>query len=207
MKMKILVSFLLLALLWSCASTMSSTWSKSDYEGRTFDKILVVAEASSKQGRINSENAIVERLQKEGINATNSLGVFPLNEEVNALSPEEIEDRILKGGYDGVLISSLADANSREVREGGGTYAQPVTYRYGRMIRTGYVHVQEPEYYRREVTYVLETQLYDTKDSANKESVVWAGQAEITDPSSLESGVKDYAKALVKSLLDSGVIK
>ena len=105
------------------------------------------------------------------------------------------------------MISSLADANSREVREGGGTYAQPVTYRYGRMIRTGYVHVQEPEYYRRQVTYVLETQLYDTKDSANKESVVWAGQAEITDPSSLEAGVKDYAKALVKSLLDSGVIK
>lgn len=205
--MKILASILLGALMWSCASTMSSTWKKNDYEGRTFDKILVVAESNSKQGRVNSENAIVERLQKEGINATNSLSVFPLNENVHALSPEEIEDRILKGGYDGVLISSLADANSREVREGGGTYAQPVTYRYGRMIRTGYVHVQEPEYYSREVTYVLETQLYDTKDSANKESVVWAGQAEITDPSSLESGVKDYAKALVKSLLDSGVIK
>jgi hypothetical protein len=207
MKTKFIVSLAVVALFWSCASTMSSTWKKSDYEGRTFEKILVVVEASSKQGRINSENAIVERMQKEGINATNSLSVFPLNENVQALSPEEIEDRILKGGYDGVLISSLADANSREVREGGGTYAQPVTYRYGRRIRTGYVHVQEPEYYRREMTYVLETQLYDTKDSANKESVVWAGQAEITDPSSMESAAKGYAKTLVKSLLDSGVIK
>ncbi|WP_167610698.1 hypothetical protein [Maribellus sediminis] len=207
MKTNLFVLLVVAVILGGCATTMSSTWKKSDYEGRSFNKILVVAESSSKQGRVNSENTIVERLQKEGINATNSLSVFPLNENVYALSPEEIEDRILKGGYDGVLISSLADANSREVREGGGTYAQPVTYRYGRMIRTGYVHVQEPEYYRREVTYVLQTQLYDAKDSANKESVVWAGQAEITDPSSLESGVKDYAKALVKSLLDSGVIK
>ncbi len=207
MKIKLLLNLALVALLWSCASTMSSTWQKGDYEGRAFDKILVVVEASSKQGRVNAENIIVKRLLAEGINATNSLGVFPLNENVDALSPEEIESRILEGGYDGVLISSLVDANSREVREGGGVSTQPVYYRYGRRIRTGYVHVQEPEYYRQQTTYVLETQLYDTRDEANKESVVWAGQSEETDPSSVDSAVKSYSKKLVKTLLSSGVVK
>lgn len=207
MKIKLLLNLVLVALMWSCASTMSSTWQKSEYEGRQFEKILVVVEASTKQGRINAENAIVQRLQDAGINATNSLGVFPLNENVQALSPEEIETRILEGGYDGVLVSSLVDANSRQVREGGGVSAEPVYYRYGRRVRMGYVHVQEPEYYRQQTTYVLETQLYDTKDAAGKESVVWSGQSEETDPSSVESAVKSYSKKLVNSLLSSGVIK
>jgi len=207
MKIKLLLNLMMVALLWSCASTMSSTWQKSDYEGREFDKILVVVEATNKQGRINAENTIVDKLQKEGINATNSLGVFPLNENVESLAPEEIESRILEGGYDGVLVSSLVDANSRQVREGGGISSEPVYYRYGRRVRMGYVHVQEPEYYRQQTTYVLETQLYDTKNDANKESVVWAGQSEETDPSSVDSAVKSYSKKLVKSLLDSGVVK
>lgn len=206
MKIKILTVLVLTALLWSCASTMSSTWQKEDYSGRNFSKLLVVVEANSKQSRVNAENIIVDRLQKEGINATNSLGVFPFNENTSELTDEQIESRILEGGYDGVLISSLIDANSRQIREGGGTYAQPVTYRYGRRIRTGYVHVQEPEYYREQMTYVLETQLYDTKNQANKEAVVWAGQSEETDPSSVESLVKSYSKKLIKSLTDSGII-
>jgi|GEM_PF-904454 len=207
MKFKLIISLALVTLMWSCATTMSSTWKKGDYEGRQFSKILVVVEASTKQGRVNSENTIVDRLQKEGINATNSLGVFPLNENVQSLSPEEIESRILEGDYDGVLVSSLVDANSRQVREGGGVYSEPVYYRYGRRVRMGYVHVQEPEYYRQQTTYVLETQLYDTKDAASKESVVWSGQSEETDPSSVESAVKAYSKKLVNTLISSGVIK
>lgn len=206
MKIKILTLVVLTALLWSCASTMSSTWQKEDYSGRNFSKILVVVEANSKQSRVNAENIIVDRLQKEGINAANSLGVFPMGENTSELTDEQIESRILEGGYDGVLVSSLVDANSRQVREGGGTYAQPVAYRYGRRIRTGYVHVQEPEYYREQMTYVLETQLYDTKNQADKEAVVWAGQSEQTDPSSVESMVKSYSKKLIKSLTESGII-
>ncbi len=207
MKIKLLLNLVLVALLWSCASTMSSTWQKGEYEGRQFDKMLVVVESSTKQGRINAENAIVQRLQDAGINATNSLGVFPLNENVQALSPEEIESRIREGGYDGVLVTSLVDTNTRDIREGGGSTLEPVYYRYGRRIRMGYVHVQEPEYYRQQTTYVLETQLYDTGQEITKESIVWNGQSELIDPSSAKSALKSYSKKLVKTLLDSGVIK
>jgi hypothetical protein len=207
MKIRLIALVTLLALFSGCATTMSSTWTKSDYAGRKFDKLLVIVEARNVQNRLNAENAIVERFQKEGINATNSLGVFPPNVKVESLSEDEIENRILEGGYDGVLVSSLATSNTRDVREGGGVYTQPVTYRYGRMIRTGYVHYQEPEYYRQETTFVLETRLYDTKDHANKETVVWSGQSEITDPGSVDSAAKSYSKALVNNLMSSGIIK
>jgi hypothetical protein len=186
---------------------MKYTWTNDGYEGRKYKKILVVAEGSTQQGRTNTENAIVEALTKEGIKAENSLNVFPANGKHHELSESEIEDRILEGGFDGVLVTSLVDARSREVREGGGTYMQPVTYRYGRRIRTGYVHMQEPEYYRQEKTYVLESQLFDTKDAATKEEVVWSGQSELTDPSSASSAAKGYAKKLTKTLLETGIVK
>ncbi len=207
MKTKLFLLLISAVILGGCATSLSSTWTKSDYQGRKFDKILVLVESNSLQGRINAENIIVDQLKKEGINAGTSVAIFPAGTDVNSLSEDEIEKRILEGGYDGVLISLLATSNTRDVREGGGTYAQPVTVRYGRRIRTGYVHVQEPEYYRQQTTFVLETQLYDTKDHANKQSVVWSGQSEVIDPSSVDSAVKSHAKALVNSLLSSGMIQ
>jgi hypothetical protein len=207
MKKRTIIALFAIAFLWSCSTTMQYTWTKENYEGRKYNKILVIAEAQTQSGRTNAETAIVDALTKEGITATNSMTVFPPGENTHELSEEEIENRILERGYDGVLITSLVDAKSREVREGGGTYTQPVYYRYGRYARRGYVHMQEPEYYRQEKTYVLETQFFDVSDAATRESVVWSGQSELTDPSSAESAAKSYSKKLVKTLLDSGTIK
>ena len=206
-KIKLLLAIVTVLVVASCSSTMKYTWQNENYQGRTYDKILVVVEAKSQMSRINAENIMVDNLKKEGINASNSMAIFKSGEIITDLTEEEIEGRILTGGFDGVLVSLLADANSREVREGGGTYMQPVTYRYGRRIRTGYVHMQEPEYYRQERTYVLETQLYDTKDQARKENVVWSGQSELTDPSSVDSAVKSYSKKLAKTLVETGIVK
>lgn len=207
MKTKIAFSVITLIFLMSCTSTMKYTWKNDGYQGRSYKKILVIGEAKSQQGRMNAENAIVDALTKEGINATNSLSIFPPLENNHELSEEEIEKRILDDGYDGVLVTSLVDAKTRDVREGGGTYYQPTYYRYGRYARRGYVHMQEPEYYRQEKTFVLETQFFDVSEKATKESVVWSGQSELTDPSSAESGAKSYSKKLVKTLLESGMIK
>ncbi len=207
MKTRVILSLIAMTFLWSCATTMKYTWTKENYQGRQYNKVLVIVEAQTQPGRINGENAIVENLAKEGISATNSLNVFPPVENTGNLSEDEIEARILAGGYDGVLVTSLVDSNTKDVREGGGTYAQPVSYRYGRHIRTGYVHMQEPEYYRPETTYLFETQLFDVADKANKEAVVWSGQSELTDPSSSESAAKTYSKRLVKTLIESGTIK
>lgn len=207
MKLKSVLGFFTLIFLMSCTSTMKYTWTNEGYEGRQYQKILVIVESKTQQGRVDAENAIVEVLTKEGVKATNSLIVFPPVNKNYELSEQEIENKILEGGYDGVLVTSLVDAKTRDVREGGGTYTQPVAYRYGRRIRTGYVHMQEPEYYRQEKTFVLETQFFDVADHATKESVVWSGQSELTDPSSAQSAAKSYSKQLVKTLLNSGIIK
>ncbi len=207
MKTRIIVSLIAITFLWSCASTMKYTWTKENYQGKKFDKILVIAALQNQQGRINTENTIVEDFAKEGITATNSLSVFPQMAQKGSLSEDEIEKQIKDGNYDGVLVTTLIDVNTQDVREGGGTYYQPAPYRYGRSIRTGYMHMQEPEYYRPQKTFVLESLFYDVSDVANKQSVVWSGQSSLTDPSSSESAAKTYSKTLVKTLIESGTIK
>lgn len=207
MKTRIIISLMAMTFLWSCTSSMKYTWTKENYQGNEYSKILVVVMSATQQGRMNSENTIVEDLAKEGFTATNSSTVFPPVENIDDLTEDEIGARIMAGGYDGVLVTTLVDASSREVREGGSTYYQPVAYRYRRSIRTGYVNMQEPEYYREEKSYVLETQLFDVEEVANKESVVWSGQSTLTDPSSSESAAKSYSKKLVKTLVESGLLK
>jgi hypothetical protein len=206
MKTKILLAFIVMSFLWGCTSTMKYTWTKVDYEGRKFNKILVVVMSATVQGRTIAENTMVDMFAKKGITATNSLTVFPPDENALELSEDEIQERILSGNYDGVLITKLIDASAREVREGGGSYYQPVTYRYRRSIRTGYMYMQEPEYYRQEESYVVESQLFDVAEEATRESVVWSGQSTLTDPSSFESAAETYSKTLVKTLLKSGKI-
>ena len=207
MKTKNIIGFFAISFLWSCATSMKYTWTKENYQGRKFDKILVIVEAQTPSGRINGENAIVENLAKEGIKATNSLTVFPQMAQKGSLTADEIETKIIDSGYDGVLVTSLVSANTKDVLEGGATYTQPVAYRYGRRIRTGYVHMQEPEYYRQETTYLFETQLFDVSDKENRKEIVWSGQSKLTDPASSESAASSYAKTLVKTLVESGLFK
>lgn len=207
MKVKILFSLIAIAFLWSCSTPMKYTWTKENYVGKSFKSILVMAESATHEGRMAVENAIVKELEKKGVSATSSVGLFPPGEDTDALTEGEIELRISSGGYDGVLITSLVDAKTRDVREEGGTYYQPTYYRYGRTIRRGYVNMQAPDYYRQEKSYVLESQFFDVSKEVDKESVVWSGQSTLTDPSSASSAAKSYAKTLVTTLLEKEILK
>lgn len=207
MKTRIIISLFAMTFLWSCATSMKYTWTKDDYQGKKFNKILVIVEAQTQEGRTAGENAIVERLNKEGITATNSLAVFPQMANNGTLSEDEIEARIKDGGYDGVLITSLIDVSTKEVQEMGTSYYPAYGYRYGRHVRSGYMHMQEPDYYRQQKTFVLETQFFDVTTEATKKSVVWSGQSSLTDPSTDESASKTYSKTLVKTLIESGTIE
>lgn len=207
MKAKIFLGLVVVAFLWSCSSPMKYTWTKENYQGKAYNSILVMAESATQEGRMSVEDAIVKELAKQEISATNSLGLFPAGEDLDGLTEDEIELRIASGGYDGVLITSLVDAKTRDVREEGGSYYQPTYYRYGRSIRRGYVNMQAPDYYRQEKSYVLESQFFDVSKKVEKEAVVWSGQSTLTDPSSASSAASSYAKKLVKTLVENAVVK
>ncbi|MEN8117737.1 MAG: hypothetical protein ABFS16_12200 [Bacteroidota bacterium] len=206
MKTKIITSLVILFFLSSCVSTMKYTWTKENYEGKKFNNILVLAIAKNLEARTVFENTVVKALADDGINATNSLELFPPVVSVDKLSEEAIESKIRAGKYDAVIVSTLVDVNSQDVYEYD-DYYYPVPYRYRRHIYYGYGYSYNPGYYRQERTYVLESRLFDTAEPTMGEAIIWSGQSEITDPSSYESGSKEYAYSMVKTLLQSEVLK
>lgn len=211
MKTKILLTLVLAAFLWSCSTTMKYTWTKDNFEGKSFEKVLVLTLSKNLKSRTLFENTVVELLAKEGITATNGLKVITPVEDVKRLTEEEIEKRIKEGGYDAVLVTSLIDVNTRDVMVNNNNY-YPYMYggRYGygyhSWIYSSYNYMWNDQY-REEKTYVLETRLYDVNELNQKEAVVWSGQSELVDPSGSESASKTYSNKLVKTLMESGTIK
>lgn len=198
-------------LLLSCSSTMKNTWTKADFTGKKFNNILVVGATKNLESRNTFESIVVALLAENGMKAKTSLDIFPPVKDVNELAEDKIIEKIKNGNYDAVLVASLVNVNTQDVREsgnyyGGGTY-MPVRYGYGRYIYSSYNFAYSPDYYRQQTTYVLESRLFDTSENSKEEALVWTGQSNVTDPSSYESASKNYAKKLVKSLLDSKILQ
>lgn len=211
MKTRVILSLLAMTLLWSCSTTMKYTWTKDNFEGKKFDKVLVLTLSKNLKSRTLFENTVVELLAAEGINATNGIKVITPVEDVKKLSEDEIEKRIKEGGYDAVLVTTLIDVNTRDVQVMNNNY---YPYMYGGYYGYGYRSFIYSNYnymynnqYREEKTYVLETRLYDVNETNQKEAVVWSGQSELVDPSGSESASNTYSKKLVKTLMESGTVR
>ena len=211
MKTRIIISLIAMTFLWSCATTMKYTWTKESFEGKSFEKVLVLTLSKNLKSRTLFENTVVELLADEGINATNGLNVITPVEDVKKLTEAEIEKRIKEGGYDAVLVTTLIDVNTRDVQVNNYNY---YPYMYGGYYGYGYRSFIYSNYnymynnqYREEKIYVLETRLYDVSEANQKEAVVWSGQSELVDPSGSESASKHYSNTLVKTLIESGTIK
>ena len=211
MKTRVIVSLIAMTFLWSCATTMKYTWTKENFEGKSFEKVLVLTLSKNLKSRTLFENTVVELLADEGISATNGLNVITPVEDVKKLTEAEIEKRIKDGGYDAVLVTTLIDINTRDVQVinhnydpymYGGYYG----YGYRSFIYSNYNYMYNNQY-REEKIYVLETRLYDVNEANQKEAVIWSGQSELVDPSGSESASKNYSNTLVKTLIESGIIK
>lgn len=206
-KVQVFSVFLLSALLFSCGPAMKDTWLKENYQAKSFNKILVIGAFNSMEARNSFENTAVKLLVEHGIMAENSLKALPPTKKITEISEESIIQAVKNGGYDGVIVASLIDVNSKDVREsGGGYYVAPYRYGYGRYAyaRVGYINTTD--YYRQQNSYLVESSLFDTNANSKEESLIWTGQSSVTDPSTYKSGAKDYAKRMVSTLIKTNVI-
>jgi hypothetical protein len=211
---KIISASLVLLIVASCGSAMKYTWSKEGFTGKHFEKILVIGASRNIQSRTVFENTVVSLLAKENITAQNSLTALPPVQDISQISEERIIAAVRDGDYDGVLVATLVDVNTQDVRESGTTLYGPMYggrgyygRGYGRYAYSGYAYMYTPDYYREQKTYVVETRLFDANAQSVEEALVWSGQSNVTDPRSFESGASSYAKTVVKSLLKSNVVR
>lgn len=197
----------------SCSSTMKHTWSREGFAGKHFNKLLVIGASRNLASRSTFENTTVKLLGENGISAENSLSLIPPINDMSEISEERIIDKIKQGGYDGVIVATLVDVNTRDVAESNPVYGPMYAgrgyygYGYGRYIYGSYNYMYSNTYYREQKTYVVETRLFDATESSAEKALLWSGQSSITDPSSFESGAQSYAKKLVNSLVKNKVIQ
>lgn len=189
----------------SCAPKLSFTWTKPGYESATYKKIAIFSSGRNLQTAMEFQDTMVEYLADKGITAVSGMSILnPMQSQ--SLKPEEIASTLLTEGVDAVIAVTLVDKEkSLDYTPGTNTYMYGgygfggyYGYRYG----PGFY---DPGYYSESTTYLLENHFYEIKEGGNKEeSLVWASQSEVTDPS--KSITKTYSKMLVNALINDVII-
>jgi len=208
------LKFLLLSfvfLITSCGATIKNTWVKEGYTPRSFNNILVLNISKDRNIRSAYERAAVTLFKADGVNSTPGMEVFPLKENLEKISPKTIENRILEGNYDAILISSVVGVELRnksdyfyenQLRSYYYPYASP----YRDYIKHTYVYSHTSDFDREERQYVVESRLFDAKETSKEKAIIWSGSTKISNPTELENVAEQYAQLVVHSLLKEGIV-
>ena len=201
-KIVCLIAFLTLV---SCSPTKTTiSWKKPDYHGSHFTKIAVIGLVGNLAVRQNMEQEVAQELVENGMSATASMNFLPPNAQSKSPNIERITRLIKAKGFDAVLIVTLDDVDKeRQYVQGRTTYHPHTRYhRFGNYYSTSYHRVRRPGYFTSSTTFYIESNLYDL----GSEELVWMTQAKTTDPGSLKSASKSYAKNLTNVMKKEGII-
>jgi hypothetical protein len=187
-------------LLLACASTkLAQVW-KAPQPGPPPRKVLVVAVVPQETSRRQMEGALVERLQKRGLQAV----------PVNALAPDgqpldraKVEELVRREGFDGVVVSRYAGTTDSTSYVPGGPVGNPAALGfygyYGALYPTVYTsgHVVQNE------TVNVETMLYHAQ---GKGELVWSTTSQTFNPNSPSQTIEEISGAVVERMAQDKVI-
>lgn len=199
-------SLLLLAACNTTTTNFSQSYRNPGYEETVFKKVMVIGVAQDQESRQAFENAIVSAIAKEGGTSQASITVLPHEEQV---SEDQLHAAIDAGGFDAVLITRLLSIDKSKEYTPPKKYNNPRTryypaspgwgYGYGGFYGfygTTFAEVHEPGYFETSTTLKLETNLY----SVATNELVWTGQSETIDPTSIDDARASITHAVAKKL-------
>ncbi len=175
---------------------MPLSWKNPTYEGGPFRKLFVIGIGENDAARRLFEDTFAKAIAAEGAAAQASWGLLP---KTDALSEEEIRAALEGGDFDAVLITRPLRVDRTEQYVPPSSYAVPTThygYGYYGYYGTSYSVVHEPGYYKTNTTYRLETNLYSVATG----DLVWSGQSETMNPSSLNDVIDSMTATVAKKL-------
>ena len=209
-----------LLLLSSCATvtTINGTWTEPGAVAQKFHSIVVLGLANDLIIRSTVEKSIINELTKAGYHAVAGSTLLPtslidINSDgkLDKGAAELIVNTLKASGVDGALIFTFKDIQElTSYVPGTATYIPAVgAYRfrgyYGGMYNNVYGggYSQTPGYYVQNLNYVVTTSFYNVAN----EQLIWSAQSVTMDPSSLADFSASYGSALVKSFIESGVVR
>jgi hypothetical protein len=196
------VALLATLLLGACGTVtkIPTTWRNPDYQGASFQKVLVIGVAERDADRRLFEDRFAEVLFGRGLDALPSYEILPQSER---LSEEQIREAIAGGGHDAVIVTRLLGMEEKTEYVPPRSHTVPRYYHgyYGYYGRTWDV-VHEPGYSVTRTIMRLETNLYEVGSG----DLVWSGQSETFDPRSLEESIDSVTEAVAEHLWAEGLI-
>ncbi len=184
-----------------CASTkIIQSGAREGYEGRLYDKILVVAITDQNDSQRLFENRVASQLHRKGLDVGVGHEFFRSSPE--NMDPEDIRQMIEEAGFDAAVSVALvrrkfeatySSANYATLTyEGFYTYYPAVSGR-----------VATPAGGAEKTTFVLEAKFYDLSST----EASWSALSETVNPQDARSFADDYAKSLVGRLYSDQVIR
>ena len=207
--MKSLWCLLTMILLLNCSSTkLVDSWVDEESVHFTPKKVLVVGITDDLTARKIFEGQLTSALQSRNVHAVQSFEVF----ETTFISIKQTEDniqkeveRLAKDGFDAILISAVKGVNQKTVYSADTYRTDHYWRRFGRYYYLYQDVYFDPGYYEKYNIYNIEASLFDLKNNEDK-SLVWVASYNIVDPKSINTTVKGYVKAIIKTLEKEAII-
>jgi hypothetical protein len=180
-----------LGFLVACAPSTQITKSWIDPEWKPADtalykKILVVAPLKDESSRRIAEDKLVANMKK--VVAVQSYNyIKPTDTDQNAL-----EERLIKDGFDGIILMRLADVNKSVSYTPGTSYGGWYGYRYA-----------TPGYYSEDKTFYVETNFY----SLAQKKLIWSASTSTLNPTQLDQTLSEIIAAVKAELSKKGLIR
>ncbi|GAA4645324.1 hypothetical protein GCM10023115_32840 [Pontixanthobacter gangjinensis] len=204
-----LIAFLVV----SCgpSTQITGSWTKDDIASKgPYKKVYIAALTPNANAQKALEYNLATAARDRGIEAVTSQESFTRKFTMdNQPSKNEILDNIRAQNADAIFTVTLVDKES-ETRyvPGSTTYYSPMAYGgyYGSFYsyyNTMYPITYDPGYYATDKIYYLESNLYD----ADSEELIWSAQSKTVNPSNIDSFARDYTEAMLKELVQDGVLK
>src|SRR4030095_539102 len=219
-KMKFLTGILILFLIaiYACTSSseMNATWKSPTYKGKKFNKIVVLAIHKDLVIRSTVEKEVVKQLSSYKRNAISGSNIIDLaklekgdDDKLSEKSKEYLRGIFKESSIDAALVIALKDVKESEHYVPGSTYYTPYYSPYAGYgsfygyYWSSYNMYSTPGYMEKTTQVFLVSNLYDI----TTEELVWSGQSETVNPTSISDFSKSYSYLLVTELVNKKIVK
>jgi len=190
MKLNALLTLSLIGLMFACgpSTKLEKSWADPSFSLKPspYKKVLVVAPLKDESSQRIAEDKIVKQI-KTGTGIQSYTYLKPSDTD-----PKILNEKLLKDGFDGVIVMHLKDVEKSVSYNPGTSYGGWYGYRS-----------YTPGYYSEDKTFLVETNMYSVKD----DKLMWSGTTSSLNPASFEKSMDEIIYAIKTELQKKGILE
>ena len=190
----------------ACASTrFNSTWKAPDAQPLNFagQKVAALIISPNEATRLGAEGLLARELTARGVQGIPAYNLIPPNE---SRDKDKAKALFNQAGIAGVVVMRVVGEHQELSSSPGMSYWDAPYYGSfwgGGYYGYGWGAVYDPGYLRTDTIVSVETLVYDMK----ADQLVWAGRRKTTNPSRVDTLVKELVAGAASEMKKQGLIR